>query len=141
MNSNKQRSNLWRNRGVKLSKFYVVGAIAFTFEALILTLNSAVFEAEPYIVRIFSLPVASVITWILNRKFTFHSKNPKKMSQYRLVLLNNGISQAANYLIFFSISGKIPAFLLSSEVTALLIAAACTSVYNFLIGNYFIFKH
>ena len=140
MNYNEQRISIWRKRGIKLSKFYVVGAIAFTFEALILTLNGAFFDAEPYIVRIFSLPAASVITWILNRKFTFRSKNPKKMSQYRLVLLNNGISQTANYLIFFIISGFVPAILFSSEVTALLIAAASTSMYNFLIGNYFIFR-
>ena len=68
---------LWRKRGVKLSRFYAVGAIAFMFEACLLALNSISLEAEPYIARLFSLPAASVITWILNRKFTFHSKTQR----------------------------------------------------------------
>ena len=56
------------------------------------------------------------------------------------MLLNNGVSQAANYLLFVSILGWVPAVLVSNEITALLIAAACTSVYNFLIGNYLIYR-
>ena len=136
----KRLVSLWSNRGVKLSKFYAVGGVAFTFEALVLTLNSVSLNVEPYIARLFSLPVASVIVWALNRKFTFQSKNPKRLSQYRLVLLNNGVSQAANYLIFLSILERVPAVLISNEITALLIAAVVTSMNNFLIGNYFIYR-
>ena len=125
---------------IKVPKFYAVGLIAFAFEASILFLNSIYFAWDPVLVRLFSLPIASTITWKLNRSFTFKSTNPRKFSQYGSVLANNVISQSANYLIYVFLLSKLPTTLLPTEIIALFLAAVATSFYNFVVGNFIIFR-
>jgi putative flippase GtrA len=55
----------------RIVKFAVTGGIGFTVDIGLLTLQTAVFDINPYTARLLAIAVAMTTTWLVNRRFTF----------------------------------------------------------------------
>ena len=114
--------------------FIIVGFIGFCIEYSIISCCIFLIGADPISSRLVSFPTAVLITWILNRKFTYQVKKPANMSElirYARVTL---FSQAVNVITYTALcwpSSGHSAFL------GLVVATAISSTVSIaLYGSY-----
>ena len=78
----------------------IVGLIGFLIEYSIVSLFVNVFALSAFLPRFLSFPLALLITWQLNRKFTYRVSAPSSWSEFVRYLKVNGISQSSNLLLY-----------------------------------------
>jgi len=100
------KSRLFRLLDRQIAKFIVVGAIGFLTDGAVLSFLSVYLGLDVYLSRLFSFGVATLVTWFLNRRFTFFSDSSldararaKEYFRYVLVqtigaLINLGVFSA-----------------------------------------------
>jgi putative flippase GtrA len=57
-----------------LLRFSVVGSLGFVVDLLVLMVATQVFKVDALLARLISMPVAAVVTYLLNRVYTFDAK-------------------------------------------------------------------
>ncbi len=87
----------------QIMRFGVVGAVGFVVDggALWIFLSAGL---NPYIARALSFPAAVVVTWGLNRVWTFASAGrPGKRRQFNRYLAVQLVGVATNYCVYTSV--------------------------------------
>ncbi|MGD9945587.1 MAG: GtrA family protein [Burkholderiaceae bacterium] len=117
-----------------LAGFLVVGSIGFTVDfALLAALLAA--GLRPTVARVPSVAVALVVTWLLNRRFSFQAAGAPSVSEFLAYLSVAGVSALLNYAIY---AGLVVLGL--GPLLALALATGVTLVLNFLGFSKLVFR-
>ena len=115
-------------------RFCLIGLSGFIIESLLITVIIEVFNMNKTNSRFITLPICLLITWFLNRNFTFLNKNKKVAKQLFLYYLLIGSGVTFNFAVYyFSI------ILLNNFKYDLILSIAIGSISSMLF-NYFNMK-
>ncbi|WP_342069204.1 GtrA family protein [Yoonia algicola] len=90
---------------VQMLRFGAVGGVGFVVDGGLLWLLISL-DFNPYLARALSFPVAVVVTWALNRNWTFRAtRDASKEGQFRRYFGVQLIGSMANYLTYSAIIG------------------------------------
>lgn len=132
------RFDIQRLRGIDLFvRFCMVGCVGFGTEAIILTVL-ALFGVGPIFGRFISFPIAVTITWLLNRNFSFRSRNPAAREGMRYFLVQCA-GAVVNIGAYISLAETIP-LMTRHPVAALFIGSLAGLVVTFNLSRYLVFK-
>jgi putative flippase GtrA len=89
-------SDIW----AQVLRFSVVGGIGFAVDGALLWVLISV-DFNPYIARALSFPAAVVVTWALNRNWTFRAtRDASSKGQFRRYLGVQLVGTLSNYLVY-----------------------------------------
>ena len=124
---------------LKLFKFALIGGIGFTIEAVIITAGIEAGGVDPVASRFVSFPIAVFVTWWLNRRLTFESKNSalKESLSYFIVQVFGAISNLAIYITLVS------KYILLKQypLVALVCGAIVGLLLNYILSVKMVFAH
>lgn len=113
----------------------MVGSIGFVVDASILLLLVYIYDFNILFSRVIAFFIAVLITWIINRNFTFSNNSSyKKGKEYIYYLIIQGMGALLNLLIFMLL---IYSFKIFEENLILPLAIASIIVMFF---NFFVIK-
>ena len=123
----------------QIIRFGVVGSVGFAVDGGVLALLVAA-GVDPYLARAFSFPVAVVVTWLLNRNWTFAAtERGNPIWQFRRYLSVQIFGNLANYAVY-----ACCLFFLGATQTTILIGlvlgSAVGAVLNFVGVRNFAFQ-
>jgi putative flippase GtrA len=121
-------------------KFFLVGLLAFSIDAIILQALVTFADWNPYTARIPSASTSIIFSWLVNRRFTF--TQPKKVRVARSIvnhLFATSFSLAVNLFLYWGFLSTFPS-LNHLPVVALSFGAAVGLFINFLLAKYWVFK-
>ena len=102
-------------------RFGVVGGLGFVADAGSLALMMS-HGASPYGGRVFSIALAIVVTWWLNRRLTFRTRMPPTWREFRTYAFLALAGAAINYVIYSGVlwagGGVYPGIVLGTAVAA-----------------------
>jgi putative flippase GtrA len=114
-----------------LRTFALVGVIGFLVEALILTVLTAVAGWSPWRARIPSFLIAVLVTWLLNRTFTFPGHGLQRRSVEGLLYLATvALGSAINLGVYGLVLHFVPA-VREFPVVALAAGSLAGLAFNF----------
>lgn len=118
-----------------LAGFLVVGSLGFAVDFAVL---AALLEygMRPTVARIPSVGIALLVTWLLNRRFSFRAAGAPRLAEFLAYVSVAGVSALLNYAIF---SGLV--LLELHPLLALALATAVTLVLNFLGFSRLVFRN
>ena len=111
----------------RFARFAAVGTLGLATDAGLFALLTG-YGAPEFGTRALSLAVATLVTWNLNRRFTFDASGRRgsgELARYALVALS---AQGLNYLTFALLRGTVPAM---AAMAALLCGAGLAAVLSF----------
>ncbi|GGC64655.1 GtrA family protein [Undibacterium terreum] len=123
--------------------FALVGGIGFVIDASVLTLLSTVCGVNVYLARVVSFGVASLGTWLLNRKHTFEQRSINDAAAGRQEYLRYMSIQVAGALInlgVFSSLVTIQPSLAQVPVIPLAAGSGIAMFFNFFGARYWIYR-
>jgi len=117
----------------QLLSFMSVGGVGFLVDGFILTVLTLFFSTNVFLARLFSFFFASLVTWQLNRRYTFrvHDENEIPRSEYVRYLSIQSTGAVIN-LIIFSLVLKIKPTLETLPIIPLAIGSAFALMFNFI---------
>jgi putative flippase GtrA len=86
--------------------------------------------------RAVSLSVATLVTWILNRRFTFGDSGRRARAELGRYALVAGVAQGVNYIVFLSLLGAWPHLL---STLAAVIGAVVATGFSYTGQRFFTF--
>lgn len=109
--------------------FVAAGVAALMIDAAILTLLTDGFGLSPLAARPFSIAIAMVASWQINRRVTFAVKAPPTFKEFGRFAAVSWAAQALNYAIFAAIllihPGTLPVIaLIAASLVAMLVSYA-----------------
>ena len=112
-------------------RFGAVGAVGFAVDGGLLWALTAN-GIDPYLARAISFPVAVVVTWALNRSWTFRcasqtQSKTRQFGRYFALQLIGSLSNYVIYAVWISVFGTAPAMIL----TGFVIGSAIGAIVNF----------
>lgn len=120
----------------RFSRFALVGASGFVFDALVLLVGLAA-GLDPFSARLIAVLSAMTYTWLLNRSFTFGASPGHPGREWLRYMAANGAGAALNYAIY---SGLLLLFApLLSPLVALCIASGLAMLVNYWSNGRFVF--
>ena len=129
---------LSKNISKEFIKFSVVGISALIFETFLIFCLYKV-GIDPKYSRIISIPLAILLTWYLNRTFTFKNKNTQKIKQYGKYFFVIIFGVSINYSVYLYILGLIGERQFS-YVIAICFGSISSMLFNFLFAKFIVFK-
>ena len=120
-------------------KFGIVGTTALIFESCLIFIFFKV-GLDPKYSRIITIPLAILLTWHLNRTFTFKNNNKKKIKQYSkyFIVIMFGISiNYSVYLYFLELFQTVKL----GYIIALCLGSISSMFFNFSFSKFIIFKN
>lgn len=117
----------------QITLFVLIGGIGFVVDASILTTLSVSLSVNIYISRLISFSSATLVTWLLNRTYTFKQQvapNARKLDEYRryiVIQIGGGLIN----LLVFSILILIRPDWSSIPILPLAIGAVFGLIFNF----------
>lgn len=125
-----------------IGKFTIVGFVGFIIDATILTLLSVNIGMNIFFSRTVSFITATLVTWILNRIYTFR-KHTKKSDintrEYRRYLLIQTGGAIVNLIVFTIIILLVPK-LIGTPIIPLAIGAIFGLAFNFIGSLYWVYR-
>jgi putative flippase GtrA len=122
-----------------ISKFAIVGAVGFAVDAGLLALGVYVFGAPPIPTRSFSVFVSVIVTWALNRIWTFDARRQEsawiELGRY---LGSRAVGAACNVGIFAAAVKWFP-YPLNEPIVATPLSSAATMLINYAMVRFFIY--
>jgi len=126
----------------KILLFGVVGAVGFVVDAFLLTVLTIKFGLDVLPARVVSFACATLVTWLLNRKFTFFQQASRerqaRKKEYFLYLTVQVVGAALNFVIFLALIEWNPA-LRQIPIIPLAAGAVVALVFNFAMSRKFVF--
>lgn len=83
--------------------FVAAGLAALAVDAAVLMLLSDGLGLSPYLARIFSISVAMVVSWQINRRVTFAIKERATFAEFGKFAAVSWVAQAVNYSVFATV--------------------------------------
>jgi putative flippase GtrA len=97
-------------------KFFLVGAVGFSVDALVLHAMTGGFQLSPFVGRLVSFPVAVLATWLLNRSFTFRHETVHTPVRQALVYfgvqVTGGVANIGVYSLALTLAPTLKSMLL-----------------------------
>lgn len=128
----------------KILPFGMVGAIGFIVDALLLTMLTIKLGLDVLPSRAVSFTCATLVTWLLNRTFTFSrqagSESHTRKKEYIFYLIVQMVGAALNFLVFLALIEWQPV-LKQMPVIPLAGGALVALVFNFTMSCKFVFKN
>jgi len=121
----------------KLIKFGLIGFGGMLIDYSITAFLKEILELNKYIANTSGFICAASSNYILNRKFTFKSSNPKMLKEYSGFLTIAIAGLALNNTIIWLLVDKVMEL---NFYLAKFIAITTVFVWNFFMNNYFNFK-
>ncbi len=93
----------------RMMRFVLVGGTGFAIDAILLKTIVVADLAGPLSARIFSIALAGLVTWQLNRNFTFAPSGDKKLTEatrYSGVIV---VASLVNYVVYAGLMLAMPA--------------------------------
>jgi putative flippase GtrA len=115
---------------MKIILFIFTGGVGFLTEIAIIQISVFVFGASHISARIVSFPVAVFVTWAINRKLTFTSRNKsiQELGKYAFVqVIGGGINLCIYYLIVTN-----QKFETINPIIVLAFASLCSMIFTYL---------
>jgi putative flippase GtrA len=112
---------------LNLARFLMVGCAGLALDATLFSLLAHQGAAEPF-ARAVSLGAATLLTWRLNRRFTFGNSRrlqPLEGGWYAAVALG---AQGLSYMAFLTLRALVPDL---PALTALLIGAVAATAFSY----------
>lgn len=126
----------------KILFFSMVGGVGFVVDATLLTVLTVKVGMDVLPSRAVSFTCATLVTWLLNRTFTFSrqtSQYPKaRKKEYFLYLTVQVIGAAMNFVVFLALIEWNP-MLKQIPVIPLAGGAAVALLFNFTMSHKFVF--
>jgi putative flippase GtrA len=119
-----------------LPQFLAIGVCGLAADVSVLWLLERA-GATPHVARAISLTLATLLTWTLNRRYTFGPSKVRslELGRYGLVAL---VAQGFNYLVFLGILHTLP--WLSHSIAAVIGAVSATAL-SYTGQRFFTFAH
>ncbi|CAN5276392.1 hypothetical protein BH10PSE19_BH10PSE19_17170 [soil metagenome] len=118
-------------------RFGVIGAIGFFSDVCALY---ALRHILPLIsAKIISYIVAFSVTWILNRYFTFRSRDPQRLQQWLKYVALYVVTGCLNVGMFGLLVQQFP-YLYQHPIFAMIITSIAMMMINFTVSRGFVFK-
>lgn len=89
----------------RLFRFSVVGVVGMVVDASVLTICLSADIFGPYLSRVMSFAVAVFVTWLLNRRYTFASKQAPAKEFVRF-LAANSLGAILNFCIYSTVIAR-----------------------------------
>ncbi|MDX1735618.1 MAG: GtrA family protein [Halioglobus sp.] len=121
--------------------FALVGSIGFIVDAGLLTLLSQKFGLGLYVSRLFSFTCATLVTWLINRVYTFRHLTrggAVHYSEYLRYVVVQVTAAFANLAVFVLVIEQFPATA-DYPVLPLAVGAVFGMVINFLGARYWVY--
>lgn len=113
----------------RFMSFGAVGAVGFVADAAALTFLVRLFALDPYLARLISIAFALMVTWLLNRHWTFQpSRRGMALEGARYGTVGLG-SSLVNFLVYSAILLLFPAV---PALAAMVCASAAAMLLSFL---------
>jgi len=126
----------------KFVYFTFVGAVGFLVDASILTLLSQYYGFDIYLARLISFSLATMATWVLNRKVVFRQEvdpDRSKSEEYARYLFVQITGGGVNLLIFTLLIMVVPS-LNSHPIVPLAVGAIFGLAVNFTGVRYWVYS-
>lgn len=124
----------------QVGRFVVTGTCGFSVDALLMLAVAELFGVSALVARSVSFPVAVVVTWILNRKWTFeHGRSRAPSEQYVLYLLGQFGTLTINYSIFAGLVVHVQVFA-EQPLLALAVGAGVALGFSYLFARFLAFQ-
>lgn len=127
----------------KIFLFGMVGAVGFVVDAFLLTVMTAKLGMDIFSSRTVSFVCATLVTWLLNRRFTFSPKASRKSQarkkEYFLYLTIQVVGAALNFVVFLALIEWRP-MLRQMLLIPLAGGAVLAMVFNFAASRKFVFR-
>lgn len=125
---------------IQAGRFGLVGGLGFVIDAGLLFIFTSLLGLGPFLWRVVSFLVASVVTWWLHRHYTFQRACATPVRQWGRFVVFNGAGAGLNFAIYslLLIYGEAP---LDKPMVAVTISSALAFVYNFTVSKYVVFSH
>ena len=120
----------------RFSRFALVGASGFVFDALVLMVGLAA-GLDPFSARLIAVLAAMTYTWLLNRSFTFGASPDHPAREWLRYMAANGVGAALNYAVYSLLLLLFAPSL--SPLLALCIASAVAMLVNYWSNGRFVF--
>jgi putative flippase GtrA len=129
--------NIIERRGVRqFVKFGVVGASSTAIDWALYLVMTRFLGVFYLIAKIISFAVSVINSYIWNRRWTFRSKEPKKLHEFSKFMMVALIGLGLNTLIMFLAVEKFKLH----DIIGLALATAIVMSWNFIANKYFTFK-
>ncbi|MDX3925650.1 MAG: GtrA family protein [Shinella sp.] len=95
----------------RFTRFAVIGSLGFLFEAIGIALLSSTGLLGAGTARLVTFPLAVVLTWLLNRSWTFRSTDKRRIQQlltYGGVQAAGGLANLGVYLLVLRLTQGMP---------------------------------
>jgi len=126
----------------KILLFGMVGAIGFVVDALLLTVLTVKFGLDVLPARVGSFTCAVLVTWLLNRTFTFSRQAGQALQtrkkEYFLYLAVQVIGATLNFVVFLALIEWNP-MLKQIPIVPLAGGSMVALVFNFTMSRKFVF--
>ena len=116
----------WRHYG----GFFTAGIAALATDAVVLTLLTSGSGLSPFTARIFSISIAMIASWLINRSMTFAVAAPPTFSEFGRFAMVSWFAQAVNYAVFAAVMLLRP----ETHPIVALIAASLVAMFVSYIG-------
>lgn len=123
---------------VSISRFFLVGLIGFGVDAVLLQ-TLVVVGSGPLMAQIYAACVAILVTFVLNRAYTFGDTETPILRLFIAYLGTQCVGQGVNYGIYALLvtAAPLPA---SLPLFALVVASGVTMVLTYAGSRFFVFK-
>jgi putative flippase GtrA len=130
------RLNAMLKEGLVLLRFGIVGAGGFIVDAGILELMVHGLNADPFVGRAISAPIAIIFTFLLNRHWSFAaSRRHRLVSAFLAYLVSQGVGLLCNIAVFAAAMLVQP-----SPLAALTLASASALIVNYFGARLLVFR-
>lgn len=119
--------------------FLVVGSIGFMIDGGGLFVLTEFFDWSPITARVVSMPLAILVTFLMNRYLTFKAKNLPWVRAVVTYITANAVSQGINFGLYTLLVLAF-AVLYQEPMVALVMSSAVAMVFSFLLSKYWVFK-
>ena len=126
--------------GRRIRSFVAVGMIGFVVDAGLLAVGTTLLSMGPRVSRVISFPAAVLVTWILNRSFTFADRvSPRKAGEFLRYGMTSVVSAGLNLGVYFLALALLPDNSLAPYI-ALVFSAASGLISNFILYRLVVFR-
>ena len=127
---------LWHNVVRQFIKFGVVGFVSFTIDAGFYLLFTRALGVFYIYAKVASFCIAATNSYILNRRWTFRSRNPDRLRQFAQFLVVASTGAAMNAGIMYLLHGRLGIH----DMHAFLVAVGVVMFWNFLVNRAWTFR-
>jgi putative flippase GtrA len=126
--------------GRRIRSFVAVGLVGFVVDAGLLAIGTTFLAMGPRVSRVISFLVAVLVTWILNRSFTFADRaSGRKTSELLRYGVTSVVSACLNLGVYFLALPMLPDAAVAPYI-ALVFGVASGLMSNFILYRLVVFR-